>query len=133
MAFLSDRGEAGKTNIYAMRLAGGEPWALTGYAETSVVDVKWSPDGQQLAFLMAEPPSAERIAARKAKDDVLLWDQDFDFVQLFTVPFAVAPRVLPEAVQLTWGRQHLVKHAWMPDGRAIAAGGAPNTSGGYLD
>jgi dipeptidyl aminopeptidase/acylaminoacyl peptidase len=117
LAFLSDR--QGKANVHVMRVGGGEPWALTAYEETAVVDLKWSPDGERLSFLMAEPPTEDKLAARKAKDDVKLWDQDFDFVHLYTMPFVVAPRAAPAAVQVTRGRAHLLTHNWMPDGKHI--------------
>ena len=53
IAFLSKR--SGKGNLYVMRAAGGEAWALTRYEKTDVTALKWAPDGKQIAFLMAEP------------------------------------------------------------------------------
>ncbi len=122
LAFLSNRGDAsgeGKANIYVMRLAGGEPWPLTAYTETAVTDVVWAPDGQYLTFLMPEPPTEEKQRARKAKADPLIWGEDFDFQHVYNVPFAVAPRDLPEAIQVTQGPFHVVKLAWMPGGERL--------------
>lgn len=131
LAFVSDRpglnGEK-KANIYVMRIAGGEPWALTAYKETDVVDLAWSPAGERLAFLMDETPTEEKMAARKAKDDPVLWDEDFAFRHLHTVPFVVSPRELPEATRVTTGRIHVVKVAWMPDGAAFAVTTQPTPS-----
>jgi dipeptidyl aminopeptidase/acylaminoacyl peptidase len=123
LAFLSDRG--GKVNVYAMRVAGGEPWALTAFKETGIVDLKWSPDGQRLTFLMAEPPTEDKLAARKSKDDVKLWDRDLEFAHLFAVPFSVAARAVPVAEQITRGRAHVVAHNWMPDGKRLAVVAQP--------
>jgi dipeptidyl aminopeptidase/acylaminoacyl peptidase len=125
LAFLSDRttagGEgAGKTNIYVMRMAGGEPWALTAFKEVGVTDLAWSPDGQRIAFLVPQPPSADKLKARKARDDALVWDEDHEFQHVFTVPFSVAPRTLPEAIQLTRGRFHVVQLGWLRDGARLA-------------
>ena len=82
--------------------------------------MKWSPDGNRLAFLMEEPPTRKKKAARKARNEVKLWDHDFEFAHLFTVPFVVAPRTPPDTVQVTRGRVHVVKHNWLPDGNRIA-------------
>lgn len=123
IAFLSDRpakGGATETNLYAMRVGGGEPWALTAFDETSVEDAVWSPDGQRLAFLMVPPPSGELAAARKAKDDAILWEEDLDFCHVYVVDFAVAPRTLSEPIQLTDGRFHVIKVAWLPDCQSLA-------------
>ena len=43
LAFLSDR--TGKPTFTRCAWRGGEAWALTAYEDTSVSDLKWSPDG----------------------------------------------------------------------------------------
>ncbi|MBN1583737.1 MAG: S9 family peptidase [Anaerolineae bacterium] len=118
IAFLSTR--VGKANLYAMRAAGGEAWALTHYDKTNITQIAWSPDGQHIAFLMAEPPTEEKEKAQKAKNDPILWDVDFDFVHLFCVPFSVGPRTLPQIWQITRGRFHLLGIDWLPDGERLA-------------
>ena len=123
LAFLSDRGSTDderRVNVYVMRLGGGEPWALTAFTDTDVADLAWSPDGVRLAFLMVDPPSEEKAAAQKAKDDAILWDEDFDFRHVYTVPFREMPRTLPAASKLTAGRFHVLKLAWLPDGGSLA-------------
>jgi dipeptidyl aminopeptidase/acylaminoacyl peptidase len=69
---------------------------------------------------MPEPPAEEKTAARKAKDDPILWDVDFDFAHLYRVPFAVGPRELPVVVQVTHGRFHLISFDWFPGGDRFA-------------
>ena len=118
IAFLSKR--SGKANVYAMRASGGEAWALTGYDKTDVVRLRWSPDGGSIGFLMAEPPTDEKEKARKAKDDAVQWDVDFDFAHLYVVPFAVGPRTPPAPRQITRGRYHVADFDWLPDGNTIA-------------
>lgn len=125
LAFLSDRGAEGKANIHAMRVAGGESWALTAYEKTGVTDLAWSRDGAQLAFLMPEPPTEAKLKAREARDDTVLWGEDYDFQHIFIVPFAVSARTAPEAQQVTQGRFHVLSVAWLPDGERLALGYRP--------
>ena len=124
LAFLSRR--SGKANVYVMRVSVGEAWALTKYDESDVTAPLWAPDGQSIAFLMAEPPSDEKKKERKAKDDAIQWDKDFDFAHLFIVPFTVGPRKLPEARQITRGRYTVVEFDWLRDGSALAVTHRPN-------
>jgi dipeptidyl aminopeptidase/acylaminoacyl peptidase len=118
IAFLSKR--SGKSNIYVLRMAGGEAWPLTRYEKTDVTGLRWSPDGTRLAFQMKEPPSEEKEKQQKARDDAKQFGVDFDFTQLFTAPFAIGPRTVPEATQLTRGRLHVMDFDWSPDGALIA-------------
>ena len=118
LAFISKR--SGKANVYAIRLAGGEAWALTRYDKTDVQDLRWAPDGQSIAFSMTEPPSEEKEKAKKRKDDPQLWDVDFDFAHLWVVPFAVGPRAAAESRQVTRGRFHVGSFEWLFDGQALA-------------
>ncbi|HEX2034212.1 MAG TPA: S9 family peptidase [Chloroflexota bacterium] len=118
LAFLSTR--SGRANLYVMRLAGGEPWPLTAYEKTSIAAIEWAPDGRSIAFRMPEPPDEARERARRAKDDPHLWGVDFEYTHLFTVPFAVAPRTLPAARQLTRGPLQVVDFDWLPHGRGMA-------------
>src|SRR5437016_3650249 len=48
IAFLSDRGESGKTQVYLIRVDGGEAIALTS-ERSSVSSHSWSPDGKRIA------------------------------------------------------------------------------------
>jgi len=124
LAFLSTR--SGTANLHVLHVAGGEAWALTRYEKSSVAAVRWAPDGTRLAFLMGEPPTEEKEKARKAKGDALQVDVDLEFAHLYTVPFGVGPRVLPEVTQLTRGRYHVVSCAWLPDGSQLAFTSQPS-------
>jgi Tol biopolymer transport system component len=124
IAFLSNR-VADKNNLYVLDSLGGEAWPLTRYDKTDIVRFAWAPDGRYIAFLMAEPPTEAKEKANKAKDDYLRWDIDFDFAQLYRVPFEVGPRQLPEVRQLTTGRRHALDFDWLPDGSRLALSYAP--------
>jgi dipeptidyl aminopeptidase/acylaminoacyl peptidase len=123
VAFLS--AHSGKDNLYAMRADGGEAWPLTKYEKTGIQTIEWAPDGESIAFLMPEPHSEEKEKAEKAKDDPILWDVDFDFTHLYRVPFAVGPRELSEARQITVGRFHVLNVDWFPDGTRLAIAHRP--------
>ena len=118
LAFLSTR--AGKANIYAMRVAGGEAWPLTRYEKTAVGDLRFSPDGALIAFTMDEPPSDEKEKAAKRGDDAERFDMDHTYSQLFTLSFSFAPRTLPEPRQLTHGQQAVMGFDWFPDSARLA-------------
>lgn len=111
IAFRSNR--SGRWNLYAMRADGGEAWALTRFEKSDVGELRWSPDGKSLAFLMCEPPSEALEKERKALNDPQRWGVDFEFQHLFVVPFAVGPRSLPEPRQVTRGRYHVVAFEWL--------------------
>ncbi len=51
MAFMSDRGS--KTQVYALRLEGGEPKAIT-HEEEGVSGFEWHPSGESIVFLKPE-------------------------------------------------------------------------------
>lgn len=91
LTFLSDRGN--KAQIYALRLTGGEAFAITD-EEEGISAFQWHPDGKRLILLKSEK-EAELIKVREKrygafeiddKDHVLshIWEIDFD--PLFTNP-----------------------------------------------
>jgi dipeptidyl aminopeptidase/acylaminoacyl peptidase len=124
IAFVSRRW--GRANLFVMRAAGGEAWALTRYDKSDVTNPQWSRDGAQIAFLMAEPPSQEKEQALKAKDDAQVWDDDHRYAHIFVVPFVVGPRTPPQARQLTRGRLHVVEHDWLADSSGLAFTAQPS-------
>jgi len=117
IAFLSDR-QGGKMNIHVLRADGGEAWPLTD-AEKGVQAFAWSPDGTRLAFTMVAPDSAEKKAAKKAKNDPLLWDNDHERAQLWVLPFAVGDEPRPSAQPVTPPDRHVTGFDWSPDGQTL--------------
>jgi dipeptidyl aminopeptidase/acylaminoacyl peptidase len=118
-AFRSRR--SGRWNLFAMRADGGESWALTNYTATDVCAPRWRPDGQELGFLMTEPPGEELEKRRKSGDDARHWDVDHEFQHLFVVPFAVGPRTLATPRQVSHGRFQVLDWAWVADNRFALA------------
>ncbi|MFH1086292.1 MAG: hypothetical protein V1772_11085 [Chloroflexota bacterium] len=117
LAFLSDRG--GKANLYVLRAAGGEAWALTALDE-AVQSFAWSPDGRALAFTAPAAKSEEKKKAEKAKNDPILWHEDHVYSHLWAVPFVDddAERLQPR--RLSAERQHIIALDWAPDSTALA-------------
>ncbi len=83
IAFLSDR--HGRSNLYVIDANGGEAVAVTRYEHAGVRAARWSHDGRWLAFLITEPPSPEREAAQRRKDDAFVWGAELLGAHLFVV------------------------------------------------
>lgn len=123
IAFLSDRGES--TDIWVMRADGGEAWPLTR-VEKPIQAFCWAPDGQHLAFTMVTADNEEKKAAKKAKNDPILWDVDFERAQLWVMPFVLGHQEAAEPVALSDTDRHVLTLDWTPDGSAIAYTHQPN-------
>lgn len=124
VTFTSER--SGKSNLYRMRIAGGEAEQLTD-VKSGVGLFARSPDGKQIAFVMPDPPSESDDKAVKAKDDFRWIDRDFKMDRLHVVSVEKdkngqrVPRVL------TTGNFSISVAArpgggsfdWSPDGKSI--------------
>lgn len=78
IAFVARRGtEPDAVNqLYLIPSSGGEAQALTSHA-TAVSNIQWSPDGKSIYFRAADPKSAEEKAREKSKDDVFMFDENY--------------------------------------------------------
>ncbi len=75
IAFISDRKERGKTQVYLMALAGGEAIRLTD-AKGPVTAIQWSPDGSKLAFTaMPEEEEDEKKRKEERNDHKIIDDK----------------------------------------------------------
>lgn len=114
LAFLSDRAEQGKQQLYVIRAAGGEAQPL-GHLAGALSQVKWSPDGESIALLRRdEMPPAEVKQQLEGFDQVVV-DASPRYNRLWIVSGA------GEARQLTFGDHEIRSWDWSTDGQTIFA------------
>jgi dipeptidyl aminopeptidase/acylaminoacyl peptidase len=76
LAFLSNRGESGTSQVSVLPRAGGEAWQLTKLPG-GVDDYVWSPDGKRLALIATDPDpeQAKPDAASKKTPSPIVIDR----------------------------------------------------------
>lgn len=105
IAFMSDRKERGKAQVYVMALAGGEAVRLTD-ATGSVTAIQWSPDGTRLAFTaMSEEEESEKKRKEERNDHKIIDDKPMR-AGLFVIDVpedaaTLAADALPEAKRIS--------------------------------
>jgi len=121
IAFVAKRGteQEAVAQIFLISNAGGEARALTSHA-TAVSNIMWSPDGSTIYFRAADPKSDEQKAREKLKDDVFMFDEDYQQQHLWSV------RVANRAEhRITQGGYSITAYDLSEDGKKIVAHRAP--------
>lgn len=85
IAFLSNRG--GKTQIHAIRAAGGESFQVTK-TKNNIFHFEWSPDGQKISFLQSEDKSKEAKKRNEKYGGFAVEDAEFSLNQLWVTGFS---------------------------------------------
>lgn len=131
LAFLSSR--SGKTQIWLMRLMGGEAEQITD-VKKGVSRFQWSPDGKHMAFLSADPDTEEEEKQKKEKRDVIEVDKNFKYSHLYTVAMDHKKGEDRKVQRLTQGNFHVNGFDWSPDGKNIAFSHTedPNINTGFV-
>ena len=116
IAFVSTRGtgDDARPAIYMMSLRGGDPWPFGTYAE-GIGEVKWSPDGRYLAYVMTDTLPARIKEWRKKKWDHVVEDERLQYPRLWVVEVASGKQR-----RLTSGESYLWHVRWSPDSRSLA-------------
>lgn len=118
LTFRSARETEGISQLYRVRLTGGEAEPLTKVSD-NIGDYAWSPDGKFIAFLMTDSVAVRRKENAKAKTDWSVVD-NFANAQLFILSLTKGSDGKYPVKQLTNGPFHVTDMTWSPDGRTIA-------------
>ena len=116
IAFTSSR--SGKSNLYVMRLIGGEAEKITD-VKSAVSGFAWSPDGRQLAFLMRDPQTDEEEKEAKGKDDSRWIDENVKMNRLYVMNLTPDANGKREPRKLTADYNVDPDFKWSPDGQTI--------------
>jgi Tol biopolymer transport system component len=108
LAFVSDREE--RPQIYLMPTDGGEAESLTA-DKNAAVSLAWSPKGDSIAFLAAEPKTDAEEKKDKDKDDSRVVDKDDKPVPLWVVELAGK-----KVRRLSAGKWRIAELQWAPKG-----------------
>jgi len=114
VAFLAKRSDAEFVQIQLLSNAGGEARALTNHA-TAAANITWSPDGAWLYFRAPDAKSEARKARERAKDDVIVFDEDFEQQHLWKVNASTNAEE-----RVTSGGYSVLNYQLSRDGRKIA-------------
>lgn len=121
IAFIAKRGTEPEAvaQIFVISIAGGEAKALTTHA-TAVMNITWSPDGSEIFFRAADPKSDEQKSREKAKDDVFMFDENYQQQHLWNVGVASKAEH-----RVTQGNYTVLSYELSRDGKKIAMHRSP--------
>ena len=122
VAFIAKRGTEPEavSQIFLLSTAGGEARAVTTHA-TAVSNIKWSPDGSMLYFRAPDAKSEDLKGREKLKDDVFMYDEDYQQQHLWTVSV-----VNKAEHRITQGDYSVLSYELSDDGKKIALHRAPS-------
>ena len=100
-----------------MQVDGGEAWQFS-HEKQGVGSFKWSPDGDNIAFLMTDPKSEQEEKDEREKRDVILVDQNFKYSHLYLKSFSTE-KDTSKATRITEGDFHITDFNWNPNNKTI--------------
>jgi Tol biopolymer transport system component len=112
LAFLSNRDE--RMQVFLIRSDGGEASPLTS-GKNAVSAFRWSPGGNEIAFLAPEPKSEADEKKEEDKDDAKVADRPQDLARLWVVDVASK-----KTRQITRGDWRIEDFDWISADRILA-------------
>src|SRR5262249_15420724 len=106
--------------IHLLSNAGVESRALTNHP-TAVANITWSPDGSSLYFRAPDAKSDARKARERAKEDIIVFEEDFEQQHLWKVNASTKAEE-----RVTSGGYSVVNYQLSRDGRKIAMERGPS-------
>ena len=124
IAFLSDRAENKRTQVYGIDPSGGEAWQITRH-ESSVGSFRLSPDAKRVAYLASAPASRAEQDLDKARGKAIVRDSAYagEFTRLWEV--VLKDRAPADGRAISPDGMHVTAVVWAPDGRGIAFSAQP--------
>ncbi len=124
IAFLSDRADNKRMQVYGIDPSGGEAWQMTRH-DNAVSSFRLSPDSKRLVYLASSPASRAEQDLDKARGKAIVRDSAYaaDFTKLWEVVLnarepANGRAISPEGL-------HVTSVVWGPDSRSIAFSARP--------
>ena len=111
LAFLSDRIEDGKPQIYLISLDGSEARALTD-VKGNILDLQWSHNGKRIAFLMEDAETDNEKKRKESKDDAMEFEKHPKYARIWIAEVASG-----KLLQVTQGKIHVWEFDWSPNDR----------------
>jgi dipeptidyl aminopeptidase/acylaminoacyl peptidase len=124
VAFLSDRGEGRRLQVYGIDPAGGEAWQITRH-EMPITAFRISPDGQRLAYLARATPSRAEQELERQRGRPIVRDSAYasEYTRVWVVP--ATGREPAEGRLATPDGFDVTTVVWGPDSRALAWSAKP--------
>jgi len=125
IAFLMKRGEEAKTQVWSIRVMGGEAFEVTR-SKSDVLEFRWHPDGRQIAYVASTPPTKRDEKLKEKGYGFVFFEENLHHRNLYLVrmrtsvsPAPANPDAESEARQLTEGFT-VWTFELSPKGKAIA-------------
>jgi len=124
IAFLSDRADNKRTQVYGIDPAGGEAWQISRH-ESSVSSYKLSPDAKRVVYVATPTASRAEQDLDKARGKAIVRDSAYsaDFARLWEV--VLKDRAPADGRAISPDGLHVTSVVWGPDSRVIAYSARP--------